>query len=203
MKSFSNIKKATGALLCLSMFLSCVKPLTFSKEDLLIIGSDSTAGILPLYTIDDPADTAVLNAVSADLSNADLMSDYYKILKKRMLATVKDTSNEGVGIAAPQVGINKRLVAIQRFDKKGEPFEFFPNIRIVSLSKEKAWGWEGCLSVPGVRDTVLRSKSVIVTYIDDHTLTEKKDTITGFTAVIFQHEVDHLDGILFTERKLL
>lgn len=187
----------------LSFVGACTRQLTFNDSEIKIIGTDSTAGIMPLLTVDDPADTSVLNAVSSDLSAEDLKSDYYRILKMRMLATVKDSTNEGVGIAAPQVGISKRLVVVQRFDKEGEPFEFYPNIRMQSLSEEKAWGWEGCLSVPGKRDTVLRSKSVVISYIDEKKMVEKRDTVEGFTAVIFQHEVDHLEGILYTERKKL
>jgi len=203
MNTFCNIGKAAGIMLCMITIGWCSKPLTFTTHEIETIGNDSTAGIMPLYTVDDPADTAILNAVSPDLTIEDLKSDYYKTLKMRMLATVKDTTNEGVGIAAPQVGVSKRLVAVQRLDKEGEPFEFYPNIHFISLSEDRAWGWEGCLSVPGMRDTVLRSKSVVISYIDDIDFTEKRDTIVGFTAVIFQHEVDHLDGILYIERKRL
>ncbi len=181
--------------------LSCTKPITFTQSELDLIGSDSTAGIMRLFVVDNPADTLVLRSVSSDLTAEDVKSDYYNTLKKRMLATVLDTANAGVGIAAPQVGINKRLVAVQRLDKAGEPFEFYANIRFLELSGECKWGWEGCLSVPGKRDTVQRSTRVIISYIDDNTFTERRDTIEGFTAVIFQHEVDHLEGILYTDRK--
>ena len=198
-----DLNKMAVVIVCITTFCSCSKKLTFSENEIQLIGLDSTAGIMPIYTVDDPADTVILNAVSSDLSVKDMKSDYYKILKKRLLATVQDSANPGVGIAAPQVGVSKRLVAVQRFDKPGEPFELYSNIKLVSLSQDKAWGWEGCLSVPGKRDTVLRSKSVVISYIDDKDLKEKKDTVEGYTAVIFQHEVDHLDGILYTERKKL
>ena len=203
MNKLSQIGMTAGALIMMVSAGSCTKNLTFNDNELKIIGTDSTAGIMPLLTVDDPADTALLNSVSSDLSAEDMKSSYYNILKLRMLATVRDTTNEGVGIAAPQVGITKRLVAVQRLDKAGEPFEFYPNIRLLNLSEEKAWGWEGCLSVPGMRDTVLRSKSVVISYIDEKSMVEKRDTVEGFTAVIFQHEIDHLEGILYTERKRL
>lgn len=202
-----NIKNSSSLsiilLAIIATFLcvySCTKPLTFTQSELDLIGTDSTAGIMRLFVADNPADTLVLRSVSSDLTSEDIKSGYYSTLKKRMLATVLDTANTGVGIAAPQVGINKRLVAVQRLDKEGEPFELYANIRFVELSKECKWGWEGCLSVPGKRDTVQRSTRVIISFLDDNTLTEKRDTIEGFTAVIFQHEVDHLEGILYTDR---
>lgn len=203
MNRLSQLGLTAGTLIIMAATGACTRELTFNDAELEIIGTDSTAGIMPLLTVDDPADTSLLNAVSSELSAEDMKSDYYRILKMRMLATVKDSTNEGVGIAAPQVGISKRLVAVQRFDNDGEPFEFYPNIRLLNLSEEKAWGWEGCLSVPGMRDTVLRSKSVVISYIDEKSMVEKRDTVEGFTAVIFQHEVDHLEGILYIERKKL
>jgi peptide deformylase len=200
LKIKSYLKIAISLFIIILPF-SCSKPITFTQTEMDIIGSDSTAGIMRLFTIDNPADTSVLRALSNDLSIEDIKSQYYTTLKKRMLATVMDTANAGVGIAAPQVGINKRVVAVQRLDKPGEPFEFYANIKFLELSSECSWGWEGCLSVPNKRDTVYRSDSVVISYLDDQTLSEKKDTIKGFTAIIFQHEVDHLDGILYIDRQ--
>ena len=61
-------------------------------------------------------------------------------------------------------------------------------------------GPEGCLSVPGKRGFVSRYGSVIVRYTDPATLAVRRDTVHGYTAIIFQHETDHLDGILYTDR---
>lgn len=113
---------------------------------------------MKLYTVDNEQDSILLRQVSDSLTQADLSSDIYKKLKERMLATVKDSTNEGVGIAAPQVGISKRLVIVQRLDKAGEPYEFYPNLRIISYSKATELGWEGCLSVPGRREGLPISK---------------------------------------------
>lgn len=203
--NLKNYLKATVAISAAIAFtlstLSCTKPVTFTQSEMQLIGADSTAGIMRLFTIDNPLDTAVLRSISSDLTMEDLKSQYYTTLKTRMLATVMDTTNAGVGIAAPQVGVNKRLVAVQRIDKKGDPFELYANIRFLELSKECSWGWEGCLSVPNRRDTVLRSNRVVISYLDDKSFKQKTDTISGFTAVIFQHEVDHLEGILYIDRR--
>ena len=112
------------------------------------------------------------------------------------LLSVRD---DGIGIAAPQVGILRRMIAVQRFDKPGEPFEFYLNPEIVESSAETAPGREGCLSIPGLAGTVVRAQRIVLRYRDER-FAEKTETIDGFTAVIFQHETDHLDGILYTDR---
>ena len=104
-----------------------------------------------------------------------------------------------MGIAAPQVGISKQLIAVQRFDKDGNPFEFYVNPTIENYSQDMKWGWEGCLSVPGERDTVLRATQVIISYRDPVSWDILRDTVDGFTAVIFQHETDHLSGKLYID----
>ena len=87
-----------------------------------------------------------------------------------MVKTVTHPSQDGVGIAGPQVGLNRRVVAVQRFDKQGEPFEVYPNIRIVWASDSLAPGPEGCLSVPDRRGEVLRSQEIVIEYADLHAL---------------------------------
>ncbi len=177
----------------------------FNDTELNIInGSDS---IMRVLTIEDESDLAVLRSSSTDLSLAGLQSDEYDRLAELMVATVTHPSQDGVGIAAPQVGINRRIVAVQRFDKEGEPFEVYPNIRIVWASDSVALGPEGCLSVPDRRGEVKRSQEIIIEYADmkaasstKETIPVVRDTISGFTAVIFQHEIDHLEGILYIDR---
>ena len=153
-----------------------------------------------MYVTTMPGDSAVLRASSRDLSARELRSDRLQALIGKMLTTVQDPSQDGVGIAAPQVGINRRIVCVQRMDKEGEPFECYLNVRLDSLWGEKVRGREGCLSLPGLRGYVSRYPSVLVSYIDLETQQPRKDTVHGYTAVIFQHECDHLDGILYTDR---
>ena len=171
---------------------------TLSKEEKdLIKGSDSLMRVLSVF---DQDDSLVLRTKSVDFTDKDLRSNAFKALAAKMLYTVKDPSQDGVGIAGPQVGLNRRVVAVQRFDLPGEPFGVYPNIRIDSLWGEIVPGPEGCLSVPGWRGVVPRFDHVIVSYKDPVTLQTIKDTIEGFTAVIFQHEIDHLEGIIYTDR---
>ena len=174
------------------------KPKDFRRtERRLIVRSDSVMRVLNIF---DPADTAVLRAQSTDLSDRSLRSKDFQMLAAKMLRTVTDPSQDGVGIAAPQVGINRRIVAVQRFDKNGEPFEVYPNIRIDTMMGPRVCGPEGCLSVPDRRGIVPRYREIVISWKDPATLQGMRDTVRGFTAVIFQHECDHLDGILYTDR---
>lgn len=116
-----------------------------------------------------------------------------------MLLTVMNPDHADVGIAAPQVGINKNVIWVQRFDKKGEPFEFFINPKIIWRSQLTRLGTEGCLSIPDQREETERSYAIRLQYWDKKgNIIE--ENIEGFTAVIFQHEVDHLYGILYPDR---
>ena len=85
-------------------------------------------------TVGNPADSLVLRQKAAPVTGRMLRTDDYAVLRRRMLATVQDPQNTGVGIAAPQVGILRRMIAVQRFDKPGEPFEFYLNPEIVESS---------------------------------------------------------------------
>lgn len=202
----------------------CPKTEDFSKEELNLIYAKHSLGdgmtpsdsaIMRVLTIEDSLDLIVLRAQSRNLSDEALMSDAYKHLVERMLATVTHPSQDGVGIAAPQVGLNRRVVAVQRFDKEpvineGKPvypFEVYPNINLIWASDSLVAGPEGCLSVPDMRGDVLRSHKIVIEYssidycegstgINVETI---RDTIEGFTAVIFQHEIDHLQGTLYID----
>ena len=206
-KALQNTLLASIMLIITMAMNSCgTEPEGFSRQELSLIHEADS--IMRVLTIDSPADEAVLRTSSTDLSAESLRSDDYKKLTELMLATVTHPSQDGVGIAAPQVGINRRVVAVQRFDKEGEPFEIYPNIRIVWASDLLKAGPEGCLSVPEMRGEVLRSQEIVIEYADissdslndSLSLPTKRETVSGFTAVIFQHEVDHLEGILYIDR---
>ena len=172
----------------------------FTAAELALI--NETDSIMRVLTVEDEKDLEVLRAQSTDLPFSALVSEEYKKLTDLMLATVTHPSHDGVGIAAPQVGINRRVVAVQRFDKEGDPFEVYPNIRIVWKSDSIEVGPEGCLSVPNQRGEVMRSQEIVIEYasVDCEEISMVRDTVKGFTAVIFQHEVDHLEGVLYIDR---
>ena len=167
-----------------------------SGEKKIINGGDSVMRVL---TVNNPADSTLLRTKSKGFSAEMIQSPEYRTLAARMVATVTSPEQDGVGIAGPQVGILRRIVAVQRFDKEGEPFEVYPNIRIMEFRGEKESGPEGCLSVPGMHGEVMRYHDITIAYTDPETLDEILENVRGFTAVIFQHETDHLDGILYTD----
>ncbi len=101
----------------------------------------------------------------------------------------------GVGIAAPQVGVDLQLAIINHSDT---PFSII-NPRILHRSFRSATSEEGCLSLPGVFGSVRRPVSVTVSYID-HNGTERTVEESGLVARVFQHEIDHLNGLLFIHR---
>ena len=191
----------------IAVFLSGCRPVSsngFTEQELALIRNTSN-GIMRVLTIEDSLDTQILRASSTDLSREALLSEDYAALCSQMVATVTHPSQDGVGIAGPQVGLNRKIIAVQRFDKEGEPFEVYPNIDIIWASDSLAAGPEGCLSVPGRRGKVLRSKEIVIEYTvpptgPDEDFVTKRDTVSGFTAVIFQHEIDHLKGTLYIDR---
>ena len=166
-------------------------------EKALINGSDSLMRVL---TVADSADLAVLRAESVDFTAADLASPEFEALVAKMKYTVQDPSQDGVGIAAPQVGLNRRLIIVCRLDLPGEPFEAYANVQIDSLWGDDIVGREGCLSIPGLRGNVARKEFAAVSYADPAGLERRREIVSGYVARIFQHEVDHLAGILYTDR---
>ena len=106
-------------------------------------------------------------------------------------------SGNGIGLAAPQVGIKKRIVVIDiKKDDVSNPIAFI-NPKIIKFSNEKFINEEGCLSVPEYYADVERAKEVEVEWFDNEG--KKNKTFTGLMSICIQHEIDHLDGILFID----
>ena len=124
----------------------------------------------------------------------------------QLIDTLIDTAiaNKGVGIAAPQISQSYRLFIVASHPSDRYPHA--PNMpptaminpRILSHGNEVIKDWEGCLSVPNTRGLVPRYKEVEVEYTTKGET--KQEILTDFVARIFQHELDHLDGILFIDR---
>ena len=189
------------ALICLLAvcgfyFAATLKTNRFTKRELQIIRQSDSV----MYVTVLPQDSLILRAAAKDLPDALLQSEDFRTLCDKMLATVRSPEQDGVGIAAPQVGISRRLAWVQRYDKPGEPWEVYPNIRILERSGAVSHDPEGCLSVPPMRAVVPRYETVVVSWTDPRTLQERRDTVHGYTAVIFQHECDHMDGVVCTDR---
>ncbi len=153
-----------------------------AEEPLELVLNDQAAGdrfLRSETTLVEPGDPAVAH------------------LADRMAATVQAVG--GVGIAAPQVGVGRRMFLAQRLDLEGEPFQAFLNPHFLEMAPLSEVGWEGCLSIPAGFGEVERPVSVLVEY-DTLDGAREIERVEGFTAVILQHEMDHLDGVLFIDR---
>lgn len=130
---------------------------------------------------------------------------------QRLIVDLKETlekaeNPKGVGLAAPQIGVSLRVFAMR--PKENGPIRVIINPHILATSKDTVKGIpdrdnhiEGCLSIPNVWGAVERRKEVTLQFLDEDG-NEHTEVFKGFPAIIIQHEVDHLDGILFTRRVL-
>ncbi len=152
---------------------------------------------LPIVELGNPRLRQVSEAI------ADFTTPPIQDLINKLLVTVKQSN--GVGIAAPQVGELVRLFIVAsrptlRYPQAPtmEPTAMI-NPRILSHSSDLAKDWEGCLSVPGLRGLVSRYRAIAVEYTGRDGKLHRQE-LTDFVARIFQHELDHLDGLVFLDR---
>ena len=147
--------------------------------------------IRPILTAPDPR----LKVKSRPVERVD---DEIRRLMDDMLETMY--AAPGIGLAAPQVGVPKRVIVMD-LAKEGEPPEprFFANPELLWVSDDDMTAEEGCLSVPEHYAEVMRPRAIRVRYIDyDNEIREME--AEGLLATCIQHEMDHLDGILFIDR---
>ena len=159
--------------------------------------------ILPVIAYGDPVLRKVAKEIAKDHSKLD-----------EIIANMWETqyNASGVGIAAPQVGLSIRLFVIDAapFSDDDELSEeeqgFLSNFKRVFINptiiEESGDEWafnEGCLSIPDVREDVFRQEQIVIEYVDEN-WKKQKETLTGLAARIVQHEYDHIEGVLFTDK---
>lgn len=145
--------------------------------------------LLRIYHYPEP----VLKKVAVPVGEID---EELKILAGDMAETMY--AAPGVGLAAPQVGVSKRLVVLDCAPKDAAP-ELLTCINPEITAREgEAYEEEGCLSIPGYYARVVRSAWVRVRYLDLEGRSVERET-DGLLSIAFQHEIDHLDGILFVD----
>jgi len=151
--------------------------------------------ILPIYTYGQP----VLRKVAEDID-----SDYPKLdeLIENMFQTMEHA--DGIGLAAPQVGLPIRLVVLD-LDALSEDMpelkgvkRVFINGHIEEREGEEVAMDEGCLSLPGIHETVKRKDKIRLRYMDEN-FEQHEEVVEGFLARVIQHEFDHLDGKMFID----
>ncbi|MDQ1343684.1 MAG: peptide deformylase [Patescibacteria group bacterium] len=142
----------------------------------------------------------ILRAVSPDIRPEVFRK--YAPLAEAMVKYVKNPDNRCVGVAAPQVGQNVRLIAVSllsSYDDETYRTVAMFNPTVLEKSDMLESDSEGCLSVPGMRGDVMRPKRVKLRYFDAKGAAFVRE-MEGLMARVVQHEIDHLDGVLFTDK---
>ena len=154
--------------------------------------------ILPIYIYGQP----VLRKVAEDVT-----PEYPEL--KTLIANMFETldASNGVGLAAPQIGLAIRVVVID-LDVLSEEFPEYKGFRKAFINahileyddeSEKASSEEGCLSIPGISEKVTRPARIHVKYLDEE-MKEHDEWVEGYLARVMQHEFDHLEGTMFIDR---
>lgn len=160
--------------------------------------------ILPIIAYGDPLLKKESEEITADYPSLDLLIE-------NMFETMYQA--KGVGLAAPQVGLNIRLFIVDGApfaDEEGEEpdpravgMETFKKVFINPVIEEESgevWAFqEGCLSIPKIRENVHRKSNILLSYYDENWAFHE-ERFSGYAARIIQHEYDHIEGVLFTDR---
>ena len=152
--------------------------------------------ILPIYLYGQP----VLRKVAEDIT-----PDYPEL--RTLIESMFDTMHqaEGIGLAAPQVGLAIRLVVVDLDVLSADYPEFkdfrrvYINAHVLETSDETESMEEGCLSLPGIHEKVTRASRIHVRYLDEN-FVEHDEWVEGYLARVMQHEFDHLEGKVFADR---
>ena len=159
--------------------------------------------ILPIVAYGDPVLRKMGKQIPKDYPNLD-----------ELIANMRETMKnaQGVGLAAPQIGKDIRLFMIdaspfsenEELDEEERNFlknfnKIFINAEIIEEEGDE-WAFnEGCLSIPNINEDVFRNETIHIEYVDEN-FEKQKESLNGVAARIFQHEYDHIEGILFTDK---
>ena len=145
----------------------------------------------------------LLRKTSEPVSEDEFRTKEFKKLVRDMFDTMKH--NDGVGLAAPQIGELKQLLVVGHQESSRYPDtpavteQIIINPVITAIGQETAGMWEGCLSVPGMRGYVERPVKIKMEWLNEK-FEPQSGIFDDFQAVVFQHEVDHLRGVLYVDR---
>jgi peptide deformylase len=186
-----------------AMLLSCNRPAVFSGEEEALIRQGSAQTPFRVLKITNTQDSIILRTPCSDIGN--FANDTTLALLIARLKTTLSAEN-GVGIAAPQVGLLKNIFLFMRLDLPGAPVMVAINPKITNHPDTTVcFVRDGCLSIPGASGNSTRYPWVEVEYFNEkgeffRERLEGYSRQDTFTAVIFQHEYDHTRGILFIDK---
>lgn len=196
-------KSSLILIVCLIIFSACKNTNRMTVEEIALIEKADTITPMRVLKIENAKDSLLLRSKSKDV-------DYKKdrVILQKLINRLKATmiAESGVGIAAPQVGILRNIFLFVRIDKPEHPVEVAINPTIIAFSEEKyIFEGDGCLSVPDRKGNSLRYKWIDVEYLNEegYLIRERlfaNSRLEDFTGVIFQHEFDHLNGILYIDK---
>ncbi|MDR2802148.1 MAG: peptide deformylase [Prevotellaceae bacterium] len=192
------LSAVTGAVL-----FSCHRPAVFSGEENALIHQGTAQTPFRVLQITGTQDSVILRTPCSDIEN--FANDSTLALLVARLKTTLAAEN-GVGIAAPQVGLSRNIFLFMRLDLPDEPVTVAINPKIINHPDTVVcFVRDGCLSIPGVSGNSVRYPWVEVEYCNEkgECIRERLDGYSRqdtFTAVIFQHEYDHTRGILFIDK---
>lgn len=191
-------------VLLIGLSLFSIKSMAqFTQNEKILINSGTTETPFRVLKVTDQQDSIFLRQKCSDIEDISDSLDV-QILIDRLKTTMAVES--GVGIAAPQVGIGRNIFLFTRIDKANYPVIVAINPKIVNYPEETiCFERDGCLSIPGISGNSIRYPWVDVEYTDENgNLVQERlegySRESDFTGIIFQHEFDHLQGILFTDK---
>jgi peptide deformylase len=152
---------------------------------------------MAILTVDNPEQLKILRSKSKKVQK---VTPKLAAFAERMLETMREAN--GVGLAAPQMGVLQRLFVVElpEDEENNQPRKTYIvfNPEIVKNSGEEI-GYEGCLSIPGYIGEVARAEKITIKGLDERGR-PVRHKVEGYLARVFQHEIDHLDGVLYTDR---
>lgn len=188
-----------------TFLISLQLTMAFTERELEIIRNGNTDTSYRILLTTDAIDSFTLRMKSSDINTDSIATDEdLQLLIQRLEITMNEAG--GVGIAAPQVGVLKNIFLFIRFDKQDNPVQVAINPRIINQPSETVcFEGDGCLSIPNISSNSIRFPWIEVEYWDEKGNFHKEKLIgysreEDFTSIIFQHELDHLHGILFTDK---
>ncbi len=169
----------------------------FTKTELRLILKDDIDKPMRVLNYFNHKDSLILRTQSSDIDN--FTDKNLTIFIDRLMTTAINSPND-LGIAAPQVGVNKKLIIMQRLDKAKKPFEIYLNPQILAYSEDFILVLESCQSIPNIKGNTYRAEWIEISYYTIEGIEVIEKITDAVISQFFQQKTDYLDGIVFLDR---